>query len=166
MSTVAANIAIAAAKDATGPILLVDANLQNPSVARNFRVKSDVGFRQVLLGDISPSECVRHAGLDHLSLMLSGPILDGRQPIYSSSFTAKLLSSLKKEFHLIVFDLPPASEITSFHFLTGQVDGVLLVIEAERIRRYAARQVAQQLARSEANMLGVVFNKQRHQTTA
>jgi non-specific protein-tyrosine kinase len=71
------------------------------------------------------------------------------------------LDNLKHVFHLVIFDLPPARELTTCFAMASQLDGVLLVIEAEKSRRDAARRTVQLLARVDAKVLGVVFNKVR-----
>ena len=61
----------------------------------------------------------------------------------------------------MVFDLPAATESSSAIRLAGMLDGVLLVVETERIRREVARHVAGQLSQSGATLLGVVLNKRQ-----
>ena len=50
---------------------------------------------------------------------------------------------------------------TLAHVLASRLDGVMLVIAREQVHRENARAVTQQLERVHANLLGVVFKKQK-----
>jgi polysaccharide biosynthesis transport protein len=67
----------------------------------------------------------------------------------------------EQDYRYVVFDLPPVSEERAALQLCGSVDGVLVVVEAERLRREIIRRSFDLLRESKANILGVVFNKRR-----
>ena len=46
--------------------------------------------------------------------------------------------------------------------VSSQVDGVILVVEAERTRWPVAASVKESIERGGGRLLGVVFNKRRH----
>jgi uncharacterized protein involved in exopolysaccharide biosynthesis/Mrp family chromosome partitioning ATPase len=67
----------------------------------------------------------------------------------------------KQDYRYVVFDLPPVSAERAALQLCGSVDGVLLVVEAEGLRREIIRRSLDLLRESKANVLGIVFNKRR-----
>jgi Mrp family chromosome partitioning ATPase len=69
---------------------------------------------------------------------------------------------LKERFELIVVDFPPAMMYTSGPSIIPLVDGVIIVVEAERTRWQVALSVKEKVIKSGGTVLGVVFNKQQH----
>jgi Mrp family chromosome partitioning ATPase len=72
----------------------------------------------------------------------------------------ELLASLSREFGFIVVDLPQAESSVCFA-AAGLLNGVLLVMEAERTHHAAASRAKARLLHANAAVLGVIFNKHR-----
>jgi Mrp family chromosome partitioning ATPase len=71
------------------------------------------------------------------------------------------METMKRQFRLIVFDLPPIATHASCMSVASTLDGVVLVIEAEKVRGQVAVRACEQLARAKVAVLGVVLNKRR-----
>ena len=69
---------------------------------------------------------------------------------------------LKKRFELIIVDSPPATLFPDGPGIVSQVDGVILVVEAERTRWQVALAVKEKIVKHGGNILGIVFNKRRY----
>lgn len=69
---------------------------------------------------------------------------------------------LKERFELIVVDFPPAMMHTSGPSIIPLVDGVIIVVEAEKTRWQVALSVKEKVVKNGGTVLGVVFNKQQH----
>ena len=159
VSTVAANLALCAARSGFGPVLLVDAHVQRPAVDRFFRCNRSPGLLDALQSPSDPWDCVQASGVEHLSLIAAGA--DGATPACDFQRLTDLLDTLKDDFRLILFDLPPAEDLSPSCALAGRLDGVLLGVEAERVREPVAQRTKARLQEAQANVLGVVFNKRR-----
>jgi protein-tyrosine kinase len=72
-----------------------------------------------------------------------------------------IMRSLTSQFDLVIVDLPPVSESTLAQSLTRGLDGVVLVVEAERTRAHALRAARRSIESSGGNIVGVVLNKRR-----
>ncbi|MDR2017696.1 MAG: CpsD/CapB family tyrosine-protein kinase [Syntrophobacterales bacterium] len=68
---------------------------------------------------------------------------------------------LKERFDLIIVDSPPGTMFPDGAGLASQVDGVILVVEAEKTRWQIVLSVKEKIIKSGGNLLGVVFNKRR-----
>lgn len=161
VSTIAANLAVQAAAMLDRPVLLVDANVQNPSVERNFQLPWMDGFLEALASEAEPSECVLDGPLENLRLMTAGGGVNGRPPCYEPEAVKSLFASLRPDYALIVVDLPPATALSPTPVMAGGLDGVLLVLGAQRVRREAATRAKRLLEESGGRLLGVVMNKAR-----
>lgn len=68
---------------------------------------------------------------------------------------------LKDRFDLIIVDSPPATMFPDGLAIASQVDGVILVVEAEKTRWQVALNVREKIEKHGGNILGIVFNKRR-----
>jgi len=62
---------------------------------------------------------------------------------------------------LIIVDSPPASMFPDGPAIVSRLDGVILVVEAEKTRWHVALSVKEKILKSGGNILGIVFNKRR-----
>jgi Mrp family chromosome partitioning ATPase len=72
-----------------------------------------------------------------------------------------LMRRLSAEFELIVVDLPPASRSVNGPAISKALDGIVLVVEAERTRSLSVRATRKTIDAHGGNVLGVVLNKRR-----
>ena len=157
VTTVAANLAITEAVSGRKSVLLVDANEQDPSVARLFccdecgPVPETVG--QLFDGFIEPT------AIEGLAVVTVGGGIASQRSAISPHQLREEIDQAKQEYDLVIVDLSPATGISPCFEWGPLLDGVLLVLEAERTSVQAALQVKTRLINSRAHLLGVVFNK-------
>jgi protein-tyrosine kinase len=70
--------------------------------------------------------------------------------------------TLKARFDLIIVDSPPAMMFPDGPSLVSHVDGVVLVVEAEKTRWQVALSAKERIVKSGGNILGTVFNKRKY----
>jgi Mrp family chromosome partitioning ATPase len=145
-STVAECLATVAAKSQR--VLLVDANEPLASIHKGLR---DVALTGVAVANDSASIGQSR----HQTVPGEGA---NRQP--AGSEMRDLLRLLLNKFDLIVLDLPTLDS-TSVLDLAPLMDGVVLVIESERVRWRAAASGIELLESAGSQVLGTVVNKQR-----
>lgn len=161
VSTVATHLALAAAADGLR-VLLVDANLANPSLHRMFGVVPRPGLSEALVDAEAVPTCVQSSGTPNLSLLTAGAHADGAQLLFHRRRFEELMQTLRVDFDLVLVDMPPAEKSNPTADTVGMTDGVLLVIESERVRWEVALRTRELLERAGGNLLGVVLNK-RHE---
>jgi protein-tyrosine kinase len=161
VSTVAIGLAACAAQLGGAPALLVDANLASPAIARVFKVGAEPGLFEVLMGTMESGDCIRPSNCEGLSLMTSGCWTSGVEPAYTPATLAALIAELRRTYATIVFDLPAAEECNPSSVIGSVLDGVVLVVEAERLQDEAARRATLRLQQANVVVLGVVLNKRK-----
>jgi Mrp family chromosome partitioning ATPase len=72
-----------------------------------------------------------------------------------------LLTRLRPQFDFIVIDGPPVNRYADASVLATKVDGVILVVEADRTPVVEAEAAKRQLDKVGARILGVVLNRRR-----
>jgi Mrp family chromosome partitioning ATPase len=68
---------------------------------------------------------------------------------------------LKERFDLIIVDSPPVMLFPDGPAIVSKVDGVVLVVEAEKTKWQVALNVKDRITRSGGNIIGTVFNKRK-----
>ena len=71
-TTIAANLAIQAGRSSTGRVLLIDANVERPSVHRDFCVELSPGLVDVLGQRVSPQDCIQESPVENVWVLPSG----------------------------------------------------------------------------------------------
>lgn len=159
-STTAANLAVVMAQSGKRTVL-VDTDLRRPVLHEVFGVPNSMGLTTALLqapgSDLTPF--LQPTACEGLWLMTTGPLPPNPSEMLGSQRMADLVAQLRREFDLAVFDSPPVLAVTDAAVLSRQMDGVLLVVESAQTREGAARRAAQELARVQAPVLGVVVNR-------
>ncbi|MEO8494814.1 MAG: CpsD/CapB family tyrosine-protein kinase [Planctomycetota bacterium] len=161
VSVVAENLAVCAAGLCDGKILLVDANSQRASVASRFGVPQTPGLTECLAGELAVRECIAETAHANLWVLPAGESVR-RSARFSDEHTAEVFGDLRQGFELIVIDLPPIGGIDELFIASQLADGLLLVLEAERVRRQVAQRVVRQMQQADARLLGVVLNKRKN----
>lgn len=160
VSTVAAQLAVAAAQSGDVRVLLVDANPARPAVHRMFGAASGPGWSDVLREETDLETALQPIDAPHLFVLAAGTSPGASRRRDESARCRYAVEELRNEFDLVVFDLPPAGDAGADR-LAAMLDGVLLVIEAERVRWQAALRTKEHLLRGDARLLGAVLNKRQ-----
>ena len=161
VSTVARHLAVAAASLTSQRVLLVDA-VFNPQPSRESKSPGKAGLAEAIFEEVPVMDLVEGTELPTLFRLPAGdtPVALRDWTKYES-FAAEFLGQMKAHFDLAIFDLPLVHGAGAFSFPLSSLDGVLLVVEAERHAPPTLRETKRLLDSASANVLGAVLNKQR-----
>jgi Mrp family chromosome partitioning ATPase len=159
VSTVATQLAVTAAECGAGQVLLVDAHFAWPAVSRQLGLRAGPGLSELLLEGRAPIDVIQPGPVPRLSVLTAGGRCQEAAALDSPRL-GEMIETLAEGFDLVLFDLPPVGEAGGLR-LAGLLDGVFLVLEAERVRWQVAQRARQLLLRAEGNLLGAVMNKYR-----
>lgn len=156
----AVNLAISLAMEVDYTVLLVDADLRQPSVHTYFGIDAEYGLSDYLTADKPLSELLVHpAEIPHLVLLPGGKPLANSSEMLNSPKMSRLVSELKKRYptRIILFDLPPLLSTADAMAFIPYVDAALLVIEEGKTQADAVKRAVGLLQGT--NLLGTVLNK-------
>lgn len=159
VSTVARNLAITFAQSHGRSTLLIDASGGDTDLTEVFghRETEPVESHE----EASPRARVCRTEVANLSVLTAD---DSVLPL-SSSDSQQLrdaIDALKEDFEFVLVDMPHADELSTCFAMASAVDGVLLVVEPERVSAVDANRAKTRFQHAGANLLGVVINKERH----
>jgi len=153
---VAANLAMAAAKQVSRKVLLIDADLRKPNLHVLFGAPSAPGLHGVLAGTSEVAEAIQSGSIENLWFMPGGAPAANAAELIGGGRTQMVLQSLASSFDWIFIDSSPVLPVSDAVLLSRSCDGVLLVARSG-ITPHDALQQAQQQFR-DARILGVVLN--------
>lgn len=162
VSTVAANLACSLSEMGSGSVLLMDANSHDPSIHRIFQTQLSPGLLDVVAAGYKGSgdnEIVRRAA--KLNVLTAGGADGSPARTLTVDHLVRFLHTTRQEYRFIVLDMPALDEDGSVVRLAGLCDGVVLVVETERLRWQAVARARQQLQQWNINILGALLNKRR-----
>jgi capsular exopolysaccharide synthesis family protein len=158
-SITSANLSIVMAQSGKR-VILVDADLRRPTQQRVFNLKGAVGLTTLLLDPaLQLDQVLQPSGITDLMVLTSGLIPPNPSELLSSKRMADVTTALCERADLVIFDSPPTLAISDAPVLSTRSDGVLLVVQAGRTRRAAAKQAKEALTAVGANLIGVVLNR-------
>jgi capsular exopolysaccharide synthesis family protein len=172
-STVAANLAAAAAANGTRT-LLVEVDLRHPTLAKGFGLPSSPGLTHVLARDAKLADTVRTVpalpdedarGGRTLDVLVSGPLPPNPTDLIESGRMADLLRDAAQHYEFVVVDTPPTSVVPDAIPLVTKVDGVVVVGRVGKSTRESLQHLRRQLDNLDAPTLGVVVNDVSSRTT-
>lgn len=160
-STIALNLAAFLAKDSESRIVLVDANLRNPSLHTSTKLPTSPGFSEVIHEGANVHEAIKQSVIPNLFVLTSGISPPNPMVIFESPKFDKLIEGLRKEFDWIIFDCAPIDLYPESTVLVRRLGGVVFVIQAENKSAEVAIRAKEHLEQAGAKILGAVLNRWR-----
>jgi polysaccharide biosynthesis transport protein len=156
-STVAANLA-AVMSSLDRKVLLIDADLRQPSQQNIWGLSAPVGLSNLLMDGVERSQTIAHV-MPGLEVMSSGPPPANPIPLIDSMQMKKLLSQVSTDYDCVVIDTPALSVTPDALILTQQANGhLLLVAQPGSLNIERAKAVQSVLQQSNTSVLGLVMN--------
>jgi succinoglycan biosynthesis transport protein ExoP len=166
-TTIALHLAAAAARVGS-TVLLIEADLRDPTVAEQLDLLPGPGVSDVLIGSVSLWKATQPIDLDQSSDVGQGPTLDvlvagaplppNPAELIESDAMAAVLERAGSTYDLVVIDTPPLTAVSDAFPLLRRVDGVVIVGRVGRNRRDVAEHLHYTLAGAGAPLLGVIAN--------
>lgn len=156
-TTVAINLAISLA-EASARVLLIDGDIRNPQIHREFDGPMSPGLVDAVRGDVPAIDLVRETGVAGLSILPAGRARTERGELLPGAALRRLLGELSERFDVIVIDAPPVLPSAAASVIAAVCDGVLFVVRAGRTEQADGRDALDRLRRVGAHVLGAVLN--------
>lgn len=157
-STTSSNLAVAYAQQGKN-VLIIDTDMRRPTVHYTFRVANGLGLSSLLTRQAEKEKAILPTKVDNLSILTAGPIPPNPAELLSSRAMEHLVTQLREEFDIIIFDAPPLLQVADSRITSKLTDGVVLVVGCTTSDRQRVLKAKEQLELAEAKILGVVLNR-------
>jgi Mrp family chromosome partitioning ATPase len=156
-TTVAIGLAAALGRASSQRVLLLEADLRQPSIERYLGLPRTAGVAEWLAGR-STTLPVRTVAPPGFSVLAAGRERLGQPELMGSPRMAALIGACQLSFGFVVVDCPPLDPVADAVAIQDLIDGFLLVVRARHSPRDA---VERSIRRLKANRIqGIVFNDQ------
>ncbi len=156
-STVAANLAGTYAR-AGQKVLLIDADMRNPSLNKLVGVETASGLAEYLMGKTDSKSLILGTELPQLYFIAAGQQPEDPAETLNSARMHHLLESASREFDQVVIDSPPLAGLADSLVLASQATATLLVARAENTRIASITTALKRLSQAKATVLGILLN--------
>jgi protein-tyrosine kinase len=161
-STIAREFARIAAERIGHRVLLLDADRYERTQSKFYSVQSQPSWAQAIEEPAEVGRTIHRVGESSLFVSPSSNSSTPTPELFNSPRFEEFWASIKLNFDLVLIDSPALTISPDALAIASKVDGVILVVEAEKTRWRTAKHVREQIERVGGNILGIVFNKRRY----
>ena len=145
-------------------VLLIDADLRNPSLHRVLGADNSHGLTNYLTGNMQPAEVTLNTTVTNLFAITTGPLPPNPAELLAGKNMQALLELAAGRFDHIIIDSPPILGLADALVIANLVEGMLLVVESGKTRRSAAQDSLKRLVAVRARPLGCLLTKMTSHT--
>ena len=148
-------------------VLLVDCDLRRPTLDRNFAKNNEVGLIKWILNSesipdaksiVESPELGISAISKNLDLLCAGGSTNYPTEVLGDPRFNDLVSALKETYDVIIFDTPPVGLFPDATLVADHAMATLFVTRQNQVSRQKLRYSVSVMDRTEAPVVGVVFN--------
>jgi capsular exopolysaccharide synthesis family protein len=140
-------------------VLLVDADMRNPSLHKTLAQPLGSGLSNLLAGKGELKDFIQESIRPNLSLLMAGKIPPNPAELLSGDAIARLIAEAAKRFDHVIVDGPPVLGLADAPLLSQAVEATVLVIEAGRTSAAQAKHAMARLRAVRAHIIGAILAK-------
>jgi len=157
-STVAINLALAFAK--VERVLLVDADMRRPSIARELNLdRNTPGLPELLASKAHLNKTITFRDDYNLEILKTGTIPPDPLELLSPGSFSRIMKTLRSTYDRIIIDSPPVLPVSDPVILSTHADSIVYVVKYDSTSIKQIKAGLQQLQRHHAPLAGIVLNK-------
>lgn len=153
-STMTINLAYTLAQSEKS-ILLIEADLRKPVVAKRLMLVPEPGLSDLLSG--KTTDVIQPSGyFDNWKVMCAGTLQPNPSELLSSQAMVQLLQELRGQYDIILVDLPPVNEVTDALAISESLDSMLMVVRQNSTTKPALESGMNHMAFTKTELAGFV----------
>ena len=154
----ASNLAVSIALGINEHVLLIDCDLRRPNIHKMFGYSNSEGLHEYLTGTRKLPDLLIRTNIEKLTLMTGGSSPPNPSELLSSANMREFLREVRDRYQdrFIIIDAPPSQVAAEANVLAKYVDGIILVVMAQKSPRETIQRAIENLGKQK--ILGIVFN--------
>lgn len=158
-TSIAVNLSIAYAQSGS-KVLLIDADLRNPSIHKLLEVNNLEGLTNYLANPQATNSDISHSCMiKNLKVISSGPIPPDPVELLSGNKMTALLDVASNNYDYIIIDGPPVLGLADALVISNLSDATIVAVEAGKTRKTKLLDALKRLERANANLIGSVITR-------
>ncbi|AXJ01738.1 capsular exopolysaccharide family [Cyclonatronum proteinivorum] len=138
--------------------LVIDCDLRKPTIHKKLGLDKSPGLTDILFDKDTLENCLIDASTDNFFVITAGNSIPNPAETMGSKRMQELLSSLKKEFDIIILDTPPLLVVSDAMPLAVATDATVLVSKMDETELSILKETRQDLRNLGVNIAGSVLN--------
>lgn len=140
--------------------ILVDCDLRKSVLIGRYKVQgAKKGLTHYLSGQSDLDEVMYKTNIDNLDIIFSGHSTPRPSELLDEQLFKDLINKLRQEYDYVLIDTPPIGSVIDAAVVSKICDGIVIVIESNKISYKFVQNVKEQLDKTGCEILGVVLNK-------
>ncbi|MBB6424395.1 GumC family protein [Sphingopyxis sp. JAI128] len=154
------SLCLATVLAATGKsVILVDADVRNPSLNRYLEIPNQRGLSHYLSGDDDLNGMIAELPKYGFSIITAGKMPPNAAELLGSDRLGGLISTLLNRYDHVLVDSPPLLGLADAPLIARRVEGVLFTIEANSTKNRVIATALNRLRMSGAKLFGAIVTK-------
>lgn len=140
-------------------VVLLDGDLRNPTLYRRYGSKQDKFSLEAVLRGNAPVDTVLHRRQsDGLTVVLNSVPVENPTVFIDSPAMKEMISAFAAQADIVIIDTPPCGQFSDVSLYQQYADGILFVVQQDRVTITQIVDVAESLCRPANKLLGYVLN--------
>jgi len=139
-------------------VIVVDADLRMPNVAKGLDIEAKPGVIQYMEEEADLETVTQKEYLPNMDVIPAGGNTKSPTQILSSERFANLIHELRLRYDRVIIDTPPVATVSDALNILPLVDGVLLIIRFNMVKRKTASVNIKRLRESNVPIFGAILN--------
>ena len=155
-TTTTINLAISMAQMGA-KVLLVDADLRNPSIYRYFKVSNKRGLSRVLMGFESFDESVFRDVRPGVDFISAGPSTPSPAELLGSNYMIDFVNTQSRDYDFVFIDTSPINLVADSLTLASMSSGIIITARENKTRFPELDRAMNSIKMAKANILGFIL---------
>ncbi len=157
-SFIAANLAVSLSL--TGKkVVIVDMDLNNPTIAKILKVNQPVGITEFLMGQKEPEEITKPVEAhENLFFISSGALPENPTELLANGKVKEIIDYLDEIFDLVIIDTSPIVLVTDAYILSPLCDATLYIIRHNYTPKMLIKRIDENNQINPINNPAIIFN--------
>ena len=139
-------------------VLLIDTDMRRPRLHDSTGVPRQIGLSNLVLGDQDYDAVIKTTEIPNLYVLPCGPLPPNPAELLMTKRFQAVLAELAGRFDRVILDSPPVQAVTDAVVLSKLVDGVILVVRADKTLREDIRRSVKHIHDVGGPIFGVIVN--------
>lgn len=140
-------------------VVVVDCDLRQPTQHVVFQTQNSQGVSNVLVGSRAAADLLKPTPHPNVRLLPAGPAPPNPAVLLGTGRCREMLAELRDDADYVIVDTPPVTIGADTSAVAAAVDGVILVVDLQRLSRDSLISARDQLRNSGTPILGLVLNR-------
>ncbi len=143
-------------------VLLLDGDRHSPTQHFFCNVSPDCCLDDVVEQGDGAEKAIYRVGASNLFVSLVSRNSNSGPNVFASSGFESMWDAMRHRFDMILVDSPPATTSSDVFAMFRKVDGVVIVVEADKTRWPVVQSTKEKIVQHGGNVLGMVLNKRKY----